>query len=29
LLEVVLCLALFSACAFHVRLRLKNARDAA
>ena len=29
LLEVVLCLALFSACAFHVRLRLKSARDAA
>jgi len=29
LLEVVLCLALFSACAFHVRLRLRNARDAA
>ena len=29
LLEVVLCLALFSACAFHVRLRLRYARDAA
>src|SRR3990167_8999629 len=25
--EVVLCLLLFAACALHVRLRLKNARD--
>ncbi len=29
LLEVVLCLLLFGACAWHVRLRLRNARDVA
>ena len=29
LLEVVLCLLLFAACAWHVRLRFRNARDAA
>ena len=28
LLEVVLCLSLFGACAFHVRLRLRNAAKA-
>ena len=27
LIEVVLCLALFAACALHVRLRLKHAKD--
>ncbi len=27
MVEVALCLLLFSACALHVRLRLKNARD--
>ena len=27
MLEAVLCLLLFAACALHVRLRLKNARD--
>ena len=29
LLEVILCLLLFAACAWHVRLRFRNARDAA
>ena len=29
MVEVVLCLTLFTACALHVRLRLKNAADAA
>jgi hypothetical protein len=29
LLEVALCLALFGACAWHVRLRFRNARDVA
>jgi len=29
LLEVILCLLLFAACALHVRLRFRNARDAA
>jgi uncharacterized membrane protein len=29
LVEVLLCLALFGACAWHVRLRFRNARDAA
>lgn len=29
LLEVALCLVLFTACALHVRVRLKSARDAA
>ena len=28
LLEVALCLALFGACAWHVRLRFRNARNA-
>ncbi len=28
LVEVLLCLALFTACALHVRLRLRNAREA-
>jgi uncharacterized membrane protein len=27
MIEVLLCLVLFAACAFHVRLRLKNAAD--
>ena len=29
LIEVLLCLALFAACAMHVRWRLKNAKEAA
>jgi uncharacterized membrane protein len=29
MLEVLLCLALFAACALHVRWRLKNAKEAA
>ena len=29
LLQVMLCLLLFAACAWHVRLRFRNARDAA
>ena len=29
LMEVILCLLLFAACAWHVRLRFRNARDAA
>ena len=29
MVEVALCLALFGACAWHVRLRFRNARDAA
>ena len=29
MVEVVLCLVLFTACALHVRWRLKNAKDAA
>ncbi|MES2422934.1 MAG: DUF2069 domain-containing protein [Pseudomonadota bacterium] len=29
LLQVLLCVTLFAACALHVRLRLKNAREAA
>ena len=28
MLEILLCLLLFTACALHVRLRLRNARDA-
>jgi uncharacterized membrane protein len=28
-LEIALCLALFAACAWHVRLRLRHASDAA